>query len=359
MSFPQPLANHEPRTTNHGPRTTDHEPRTTNHPPPSASVLILALWTLFFLSLLALAVGAHVSAATNLAGTLKRDRLARHLAMAGAQRAVAAILVSTNTVGLSVDTWNNDPTAFSGTVSTEDRALGSYIVTYSATGADGAWATNVGVVCEEARVNLNRMENRENKQLLQVLIRREGGRSEDEAKAIVTALADWCDEDDEAGDALLTGESESGYYQGLETPYSSHNGPLGSIHEFLLVRGVDTDLLAALEPYLTIYGEEDRININTAEPAVLAGVAESRGVDPREIDAVVSEIVEARPQAALEDFEALQSGTAANMKLLLTVSSSTFRGTAEGIVRGRQTPGRQITFVYGRDDSEFYFWHER
>ncbi|MDP6491790.1 MAG: hypothetical protein QGG69_08500, partial [Kiritimatiellia bacterium] len=53
----------------------------------SGSVLILALWVLFFLAALALAVGAHVSAALTLAGFMRQDVRGYHLARAGVTHA--------------------------------------------------------------------------------------------------------------------------------------------------------------------------------------------------------------------------------------------------------------------------------
>lgn len=61
------------------------------------------------------------------------------------------------------------------------------------------------------------------------------GMTEDTADAIL----DWLDEDDEA--RLLGAEAE--YYNALPTPYSPSNGPLQTVEELLLVRGVTPNLL--------------------------------------------------------------------------------------------------------------------
>lgn len=61
------------------------------------------------------------------------------------------------------------------------------------------------------------------------------GMTEDTAEAIL----DWLDEDDEA--RAFGAESE--YYSSLPTPYSPANGPLQSVEELLLVRGVTPTLL--------------------------------------------------------------------------------------------------------------------
>ncbi len=62
------------------------------------------------------------------------------------------------------------------------------------------------------------------------------GMTEDVADAIL----DWLDEDDE----MRPYGAESGdYYNTLATPYSAANGPLQSVEELLLVRGVTPTLL--------------------------------------------------------------------------------------------------------------------
>ncbi len=65
------------------------------------------------------------------------------------------------------------------------------------------------------------------------------GMTEDVAEAIL----DWIDEDDEPRDF----GAESEYYTTLPTPYSPANGPLHSVEELLLVRGVTPTLLFGID----------------------------------------------------------------------------------------------------------------
>lgn len=65
------------------------------------------------------------------------------------------------------------------------------------------------------------------------------GMTEDVADAIL----DWLDEDDEARPF----GAESDYYTTLPTPYSAANGPLHSVEELLLVRGVTPTLLFGVD----------------------------------------------------------------------------------------------------------------
>ena len=56
---------------------------------------------------------------------------------------------------------------------------------------------------------------------------------------IADAILDWIDEDD----VVREYGAEASYYSGLDPPYSPKNGPLETIEELLLVRGVTPDLL--------------------------------------------------------------------------------------------------------------------
>ncbi len=94
---------------------------------------------------------------------------------------------------------------------------------------------------------------------------------ETEAQSIVDALVDWIDKDDQESDL----GAESSYYQALEKPYSCRNGPVRSIDELLLVKGITPALLfgtgekKGLADYLTVHGDNGKVNINTAPLLVI------------------------------------------------------------------------------------------
>jgi len=62
---------------------------------------------------------------------------------------------------------------------------------------------------------------------------------------IVDSILDWIDQDDRH---RLNG-AESDYYQGLSPAYSAKNGPLDSMEELLMVRGVTPELFKGSEEY--------------------------------------------------------------------------------------------------------------
>ena len=96
-----------------------------------------------------------------------------------------------------------------------------------------------------------------------------------EAGDIVDAIKDWIDEDHE-----VTGfGAENPYYGILEQPYPCKNGPLDSIEELLLIKGITRDLYDGTENnpgirhYMTVQNT-GTININTAPPPVLMALAD-------------------------------------------------------------------------------------
>jgi general secretion pathway protein K len=100
---------------------------------------------------------------------------------------------------------------------------------------------------------------------------------EDEALSLIDALSDWLDADDEERDH----GAEQGYYLSLGSPYVSRNGSLQYLEELLLVKGFSRKIVygdgeyEGIIDYLTIYGKDGKMNINTAPSPVLRALAEN------------------------------------------------------------------------------------
>jgi len=106
------------------------------------------------------------------------------------------------------------------------------------------------------------------------------------------AILDWIDGPNNGDDneETRTEGAESDYYESLEVPYACKNGPMDSIEELLLVKGMTPDMyfgdpeikdsdgtpMRPVSEYLTVRGNRrGRVNINTAPREVLAAVAEA------------------------------------------------------------------------------------
>lgn len=99
---------------------------------------------------------------------------------------------------------------------------------------------------------------------------------EREVEDLLNAVKDWIDADSE-----VTGNgAENAYYQGLGKSYTVRNGPMESVDELLMVRGVTRELFygtterTGLVRFLTVHGTGG-ININTAPKEVLQALAAS------------------------------------------------------------------------------------
>ena len=101
------------------------------------------------------------------------------------------------------------------------------------------------------------------------------------AEAIVDSLIDWMDEDDD----VTNSGAESDFYQSSENPYPCKNGPMDSIDELLLIKGMTPDLYFGkdnvepvqlpLSEYLTVHGDWlGRINPNTVYVDYDTGICE-------------------------------------------------------------------------------------
>ena len=113
---------------------------------------------------------------------------------------------------------------------------------------------------------------------------------------VINSLLDWKDGDD----LHRTEGAEDDYYLGLDSPYRAKNGPLESVEELLLIKGVDGDLFygttdhPGLVDFLTVYGEQTQMDINSAREKTFY-------IIPNIPDQVVEDIVEFRRRERIED----------------------------------------------------------
>lgn len=123
----------------------------------------------------------------------------------------------------------------------------------------------------------------------------------------VDAIIDWLDEDD---DPLPMG-AESDYYQQMPVPYRTKNGPMSSVEELLLIRGITPELFFGngtvdqlpLTQLLTVYGHRSgRVNANTAQLELLTAIGEAIGQPG--IASIIEEERRTSPFMTMADLEA-------------------------------------------------------
>jgi len=114
------------------------------------------------------------------------------------------------------------------------------------------------------------------------------GLPSEEAEHLLDALKDWLDPDDETSGF----GAENSWYHALPKPYDCRNGPMLSLDELSLIRGFTPKLLMGsdnhpgLIQFLTPYGRDGAVNINTASAAVLGSLGE--GIDHATVEALLA-----------------------------------------------------------------------
>lgn len=99
-----------------------------------------------------------------------------------------------------------------------------------------------------------------------------------QAGQIVDSIADWIDADD----STRPEGAEIWYYQSLSRPYEPRNAAMILPSEYQFVKAIDQALISgsdehdSLSEYLTVYGLEPRININTASLKTVNAMAGGR-----------------------------------------------------------------------------------
>lgn len=164
------------------------------------------------------------------------------------------------------------------------RGAGRFAVVGLGDAADGSggYPVKYALTDEGGKLNLNSMMRIDSTGLtLRSMLLLIPNMTEEAADGIV----DWLDADD---DQQANG-GENSYYQGLDPPYACKNGPLNSLDELLMVKGVTPELLYGTDrnrngrqdpgeaidgtfsrgwaDYLTIYGRELNVD-STGAPRV-------------------------------------------------------------------------------------------
>src|SRR5665213_539036 len=272
-----------------------------------ASILVGLLWCLALLSVVVIGV-LHTSRMDSLVVKNYGDRVQAHyLALAGVERAKAL---------LYHDYLTRRETSKNHTGSLYDDAKDFENIKFDRGHYRISRRDETGLVYgisdEESRLNINTATADE--------ITNIDGMTSDIAAAII----DWRDADNE----VTPGGAEAEYYAGLQPPYQPRNGPLQTVRELLLVRGIGRDLLEGNDvnnqdddesgadggwsAILTVDSTDknvsadgkDRINVQTADQTTLTGI---RGITT----SIASSIIAYRGQKKLQTIADLLDVTAA------------------------------------------------
>lgn len=185
-----------------------------------AAVLILVLWAIAILALLA--GGLSFAIRQDLAiANIQRDRLAAHwAARAGAERAIAMLMDDTGATDSLDETWANNEAAF------KSVELSTGVFSVLRDGHEWQPLDWYGVNDECGKLNVS------------VATREQLMRLPHMTEPVAGAIIDWRDSDEQPqADGV-----ERGHYESLPHPYRIRNGPLLTVRELMLVRGVTPEL---------------------------------------------------------------------------------------------------------------------
>ncbi|MBN8247796.1 MAG: general secretion pathway protein GspK [Verrucomicrobia bacterium] len=264
----------------------------------SGSVLVGVLWCVVLLSVLVLGM-LQTTRKDLMIGKYHADRIQAHyLALAGVEKAKA--LLHQDALTRSRSGVHHGPGLYNAPEQFQDMKLGrgAFSVFRPARAGEGGGMI-FGVSDEEGRLNINVADVNQLTNLL--------GLTTDIAAAIV----DWHDSDN----TVSPGGAETPYYATLQPPYRARNGPIPTLRELLMVRGVTEEKLfgpageasegdggsgvAEVAPetgwagWLTAHSGVanvdasggDRVNVQNADVAALTGV---RGVTQEIARAIVA-----------------------------------------------------------------------
>jgi general secretion pathway protein K len=301
------------------------------------SILIIILWSLFFLSALALAISAYIRPRLDLGGRLLRKTRAHYSAASGVKRAMLEIEKDgTELYDCMSDTW--------GDVSE---------------GSIGGSTFSVELVDEERKININKAPYDVLKDFFEIV----GETSSQDAEDLADSLIDWRDEDDDARD----NGAEDGYYSMRRPGYDCKNADFELPEELLAVKGMTRELFGKVKDRITVYGEGG-VNINTTDGLVLRSLGMSEELAAKVIDFrdKGGNIFEdaGKIASALNESEdlSLSSGEASEITKIFArgffaVRSANFTGYSVGRIENRADSAK-IAFVYDRDEKTIKYWRE-
>ena len=226
-------------TTRRKPRRRPRAPRR------DGALLLIVLVTVVVLSLCAYTFTTLMQTEEEATRLMTLRMQTKHLADSGLDYTRMYLANSDTTIRERGGLWDNEE-GFSGIpVAAEVNGGGRIgyfsIVNYNIDSDGFADGSRFGLIDESSKINLNTLVFSDELQ--------EGSAREilmqlpEMTEEIADSILDWIDSDDEARENGV----ESDFYQGLSPGYAAKNGPMDSLDEILLVRGVTPQLLFGLD----------------------------------------------------------------------------------------------------------------
>ena len=243
---------------------------------------------------------------------------------------------------------------------------------YQYTSLDQAWAqplapipvdggtVSMSIVDEDRKLNINDLFNQQHRQpdqrfaaIFTRLLSNLGISPE-----LVPIVIDWLDPDSIESD----GGAEADYYLRLMPPYEPRNGPMPTIGDLRMLKGMDDVTFLRLRRYLTALqatGTLCCVNANTAPPEVLAALTPELADNPDLVKQII-DVRSIRPFGQITDLFNLPaiSPISEHLKPFVNVNSQYFLITAQGDFAGAR---KRIYATFRRNlngTALLVNWHE-
>jgi general secretion pathway protein K len=219
--------------------------------------LVMVLWVMMILMVLVLSFSVMTKTEAGSTFSFKETVRRRLLAQAALERSLMELVFSVAHKDDDMTLEGKEPIRFDGRWYKGDLGKDRYAFR---------------VADESGKININKMTDLSGILLNNMLVNL--GIEKEQADTIVDSILDWKDGDDLH---RLHG-AEDEYYQSLQVPYKARNAPLETIEELLLVKGVTPEILygtgekPGLVNFITIYGTNEKVNVNLAAREVLAAI---------------------------------------------------------------------------------------
>ncbi len=237
------------------------------------STLIIALWSLFLLTIFAVQLGVIVRQKVTLVYRLD-ERDARYLiAEAGVKQAIVQLRKEDDFFAADFlgERWSDQVDTFA------DIRVGKGKFNVSYYYRDGEYSrTMYGMQDEESKINLNKADV----EMITRLIETVTDVTLSDAQELAYCIIDWRDKDSFFQHPQFGAEDSD--YTGKRNSYEAKDSDFEVIEELLLVDKMDQEIFDKLEYFVTIYGE-GKVNINTASREVLMAM----GINGRVVENIL------------------------------------------------------------------------
>jgi general secretion pathway protein K len=228
-----------------------------------AVALILVMWVMVILIAIVGEFSYSMRTELNITRNFKEEEEAYQSALAGIELAKIEILSAQEPYHVYL---NDEETLVLGEEEEDEEPVRE--------GEMGKSTYSYTIIDENGKMNINTTTRQQLKNII-----RDSGIDITEVDTIVDSIIDWRD----TNDLHLLNGAEEDYYQSLDIPYSSKDGPFDIIEELLLIKGVTPEIFygstdeegeeeyTGIAQYFSPWGSR-KVNINTASREVLDAV---------------------------------------------------------------------------------------